>query len=359
MNAQERFFGLLSGTAVADSIGLPREGLTPRRAQRLLGAAPLRHSLIVFPGLRIGLCSDDTEHAWLTAQALVSLSAMNENEFSAGLAKRLKRWLLSLPAGCGMATLKACLRLCVGVAPDKSGVRSAGNGAVMRAPVIGAFFADDWDMLARMTKCSTAITHRDERAQEGALVVALAAAMAYTANGLPVTATSFFERVLPYVQGAELKGRLLQAKAYVQAQRSLSDFVQYLGLQKKGITGYVNHTVPAVIFTWLRYGDDYEQAVTRIVEAGGDTDSNAALVGALIGVNQGAQCIPSPWLQGMKEWPANAAFLQRMAQALATRQASASSRVTVPELPWLLLWLRNLVFLVVVLVHGFRRLLPF
>ncbi|HLM47142.1 MAG TPA: ADP-ribosylglycohydrolase family protein, partial [Myxococcaceae bacterium] len=51
--------GALLGTLVADALGLPREGLSPQRALRLFGGAPLRHRL--FLGRGVG--SDDTEHA--------------------------------------------------------------------------------------------------------------------------------------------------------------------------------------------------------------------------------------------------------------------------------------------------------
>ena len=63
----ERFTGLLLGTAVGDSLGLPREGLSRHRAMRLY-PGDLRQRLIA----RRGMLSDDTEHACMTAQALLA-----------------------------------------------------------------------------------------------------------------------------------------------------------------------------------------------------------------------------------------------------------------------------------------------
>ena len=62
----------------------------------------------------------------------------------------------------------------LGFSPARSGVKSAGNGAVMRAPIIGAWF-DDPDRIAPFVDASTAITHRDPRARSGALAIAIAA----------------------------------------------------------------------------------------------------------------------------------------------------------------------------------------
>lgn len=59
--------GSLLGAAVGDALGLPYEGLSPRRAARLLGP-PDRHRLL---GGR-GMVSDDAEHACMTAFARLS-----------------------------------------------------------------------------------------------------------------------------------------------------------------------------------------------------------------------------------------------------------------------------------------------
>jgi hypothetical protein len=58
MNAwPDKFAGTLLGMAVGDAVGLPREGLTPRRAQRLFGGPPMEHRLV----FGRGMLSGDTE----------------------------------------------------------------------------------------------------------------------------------------------------------------------------------------------------------------------------------------------------------------------------------------------------------
>ena len=77
--------GCLLGTAVGDAIGLPLEGLSPQRAARLY-PPPLRHHLI----LGRGMVSDDTDHACLTARALL-LAGGDAEAFDRTLASSL-RW---------------------------------------------------------------------------------------------------------------------------------------------------------------------------------------------------------------------------------------------------------------------------
>lgn len=155
--------GCLLGTAVGDALGLPYEGMSRLRAQRLAGSLD-RHRFL--PGR--GMVSDDTEHTCMVAQSLIE-SAGDDARFLGALARRLRWWLLALPAGTGLATLRAGVKLLIGVPPAASGVWSAGNGAAMRAPVIGAAYGHDRERLIRLVRASTRLTHRDPRAEHGAL----------------------------------------------------------------------------------------------------------------------------------------------------------------------------------------------
>ena len=53
----------------------------------------------------------------------------------------------------------SCLKLCVGKKYPNSGYYSAGNGPLMRAPVIGAYFYDNEENRKNAVKISTLITH--------------------------------------------------------------------------------------------------------------------------------------------------------------------------------------------------------
>ena len=169
--------GAILGTAVGDALGLPYEGLSPRRAQGLLGT-PDRYRFF----LGRGMVSDDTEHACMVMQALIA-AGDDVHSFTHDLAWRLRFWLLGLPAGIGLATLKAAIRLWLGVPPERSGVCSAGNAPAMRSVVLGAAI-EDLELLRHLVTASTRLTHTDPKADYGAFAVALAARMAAVANRL-------------------------------------------------------------------------------------------------------------------------------------------------------------------------------
>jgi ADP-ribosyl-[dinitrogen reductase] hydrolase len=147
--------GVLLGTAVGDTIGLPYEGLSARRVGRW---APKRlcHGFL----LRRGMVSDDTEHTALVAIALAS--TRSPGDFQSALARGLRRWLLTGPGGVGLATLRALLKLNLGFSPERSGVDSAGNGPAMRAALLG--LCVDLSDLPAYARANTRLTHTDPRA---------------------------------------------------------------------------------------------------------------------------------------------------------------------------------------------------
>src|SRR5690349_508584 len=95
LDAADAAAGSLLGTAVGDAVGLPCEGLSRRRQARF-GFSLDNYSLLP----NRGMCSDDTDHACMVAQALAA-SGGDVKKFSSSLAWRLRFWFLGLPAGIG------------------------------------------------------------------------------------------------------------------------------------------------------------------------------------------------------------------------------------------------------------------
>lgn len=350
----ERVTGVLLGMAVGDALGLPLEGLSPRRARRLF-RGELRHRLV----LGRGLLSDDTEHACMVAQALLAAPG-DLDRFVRSLAWRLRWWLLGLPAAVGWGTLRAILKLWVGISPRHSGVRSAGNGAAMRAPILGAYFAHDRDGLVEAVRRSTRLTHRDARAEAGALVIALATAAAVRSPDSAIDPAALLAELTGQLglEDKELTSALRLAEEHLSRGASPRQFAEALGLAG-GISGYVNHTVPVALYCWLRTPEDFRRSIEEVIALGGDTDTTAAIVGGMAGGLVGASGIPPAWVSGLKDWPRSVSWLRRLAARLAAPRPPAPAEALGPlRLFWPALLVRNLVFLAIVLAHGVRRMLP-
>lgn len=353
---QEVITGALLGTLVGDALGLPREGLSRERAAKLFGGAPLRHRLV----LGRGLGSDDTEHACMVAQALLS-QPEDARAFARSLAWRLRGWLISLPAGVGSATLRATVRLWLGFSPERSGVASAGNGPAMRAPLLGVCLAHQPERLEAFVRASSLLTHRDALAEDGARVVGLAAAHAarQAMAGAPVDAAALLRQLDEAVSSPDLRTALRTVGTHLERGASVTELADALGLAH-GVTGYTLHTVPVALYAWLRHREDFRAALEGVILLGGDTDSTGAIVGALAGATVGPRGIPPEWVAGLVEWPRSVAWLERLAGRLSAQfpMGGAPNRLGPLPLFWPGLLPRNLLLLAVVLVHGFRRLLP-
>ena len=349
--------GCLVGTAVGDALGLPAEGLSPQRQARLSGTIDRPRFL-----LGRGMISDDTEHTLMVAQALVA-SAGETEAFTRALARQMRVWFAMIPAGVGLATLRACLKLSIGVPPTRSGVRSAGNGPAMRAALLGVCFGNDPERLRALVRAGSRITHTDLRAEQGALAVACAAYLA--ASGTLDTAT-FVSRWRDLTAGADTEGgidaelqRGIDAACRSATKGNLQDtpaFAAGRGLAN-GVSGYVCHTVPVALHAALRHPTNFRAAVTAAIACGGDTDSVAAIVGGIVGAGVGEAGIPAAWRDNLAEWPRTVAWMDHLAErvdtAIQSRRPGRMQPVFLPAVA-----LRNLLFLLVVLYHGLRRLLP-
>ncbi|MEK7512006.1 MAG: ADP-ribosylglycohydrolase family protein, partial [Patescibacteria group bacterium] len=71
---------------------------------------------------------------------------------------------------------------------------------------------------------------------------------------------------------------------------------------KNGTSCFSLESIPFSMATFLRHPTDFRAGVLEAVNAGGDTDSNAAMVGALIGANCGVEAIPEEWRNFRKEF---------------------------------------------------------
>lgn len=352
----ERLAGCLLGTALGDSLGLPREGLTPGRARRLFGA-DLHHSLV----LGRGMVSDDTEHTCMVAQALLA-SGGDPDRFARALAWKLRFWILALPAGVGLGTARAIGKLLLGWPPSSSGVRSAGNGPAMRAAILGACLGTEPRNLRGWVRASTRCTHTDPRAERAAFLVACAAAHASTRAPAGVNAEEFLPRAIDALGDAddEIRCVLDSLGAHLARGASVREFAGSLGLAR-GVSGYAYHTVPVALYGWLRHPGDFRAAVTEVVALGGDADTTGAIVGGIVGAGVGCAALPRDWTDRLVEWPRSASWMKALAGRLAARfPGDASPGSNARELPLFrpAVLPRNILFLAIVLAHGFRRLLP-
>ncbi|WP_435009890.1 ADP-ribosylglycohydrolase family protein [Tundrisphaera lichenicola] len=339
----ERITGTLLGTALGDALGLATEGMSARDIARRFGKVDRFHLIG-----RLGIVSDDTEQSALIAQ---SLARYPDDVDLCVLAFRrsLLGWFCRLPWGVGMATIRACFRIALGC--RRSGVMSAGNGAAMRAAIVGVFFDDCPDRRETFGRALAEVTHRDPRAVEGALYVAeLAACCARSPLG---TSPEYCQEQARRVVTIESLGEAIdRARELALNEASIQE-----AAESCGTSGYVVHSVAFATFGLLRYGADPLQALSEVIGAGGDTDSIGAILGGWLGALHGEGGLPLHLVERIQDGPFGPTHLRALANRLGSHQKNSPSQV--PQYSAILALARNLVIIPIVLFHGFRRLIPF
>ncbi len=334
----------LLGTALGDSLGLPSEGMSRSRiAKRWNGSLEQR---FLFGH---GMLSDDTEHTVLASQSLL-LSGGDPRVFQKRLAGKLRWWFAGLPAGIGLATAKAIIKLWSGFPPGRNGVFSAGNGPVMRAPILGVYFANDSGRRAAFVKASTLLTHTDPKAVEAAMMAADCAAFA--TNG-ELRRDVILARMREIAVSPEWIEPIQRIEASLADELSVRQFADTMGFSK-GVSGYAVHTMTVVLYIWLRHRGDFSAIVGEAIACGGDTDSVAAIAGGVAGAE--TERFRPEWLAKLSDRPYSVDYITRLGSALGE---SAEGRLVKPPSVgnWLIIP-RNIVFFITVLFHGFRRIFP-
>lgn len=344
ISSTEAIEGCLLGCAVGDSIGLPYEGLSNRRVRRL-AKFPLRHRF-AFGG---GMVSDDTDHSIFVAQALIR-SGGDVAIFRQELAWRLRLWLLCLPAGIGWATLRSITRMWLGI--RESGVYSAGNGPSMRSGIIGAATHADPVRRRLLVEASTRLTHTDPKALAGALAVAeVTAHLASRTWTERPRATDFIALLASVSEDASWQACVTAINAACHAPDPIAAAYTAFA-NKNGVSGFVLHTVPFALVAWFQHFGNFRATIESIVQAGGDVDTVAAIAGAMAGAAVGPSGIPADWIEGIADQPHSALYVRALARRIVDDSVDVATNFSPLLLP------RGFIFTLLVLAHGFRRLLP-
>ena len=279
----------LEGLALGDAFGESffAGDAVERLQARRLSAGPWRWT-------------DDTAMAVSIVETLIERGTIDQDELAARFARRHGA---EPDRGYGLATHRGLSAIRAGrdwrsvAAGQFGGEGSYGNGAAMRASVIGAWFAGDLDRAATEARLSAEVTHTHPEAIAGAVAVAVAAALACRRD-CP-TGSSYLEAVLNYVPDCELKDRSGAARRLPVAL-PIERVVAALG---NGSRVSAQDTVPLVLWCAAARPDNYEEALWLTVSALGDRDTTCAMVGGIVACRAGHHALPAHWLERREPLP--------------------------------------------------------
>jgi ADP-ribosylglycohydrolase len=289
----ERMLLSLDGLGLGDALGemLAYQSANAARylAEDHLPAGPWFHT-------------DDTEMAISIAAVLKSHGKIDQDALARRFARRFER---DPERGYGSMTRIQLREMNAGAKWNETaanafgGQGSMGNGGAMRVAPLGAYFADDLERCVREARSSAVVTHTHCEGVAGTIAVAVAAGLAWQLKSEPREERSrrFFEAILRLTPDSRVRrGILLASEAPVALP--VENAAKILG---NGSNVTAPDTVPFCLWSAAQHLDDFKEALAKTICAGGDCDTNAAIVGGIVALSAGQRSIPADWLNSREQ----------------------------------------------------------
>jgi poly(ADP-ribose) glycohydrolase ARH3 len=297
---KSKFLGALVGTGVGDAVGAGFEGWHAAEAEMVKAVADEREVLMY---------TDDTHMMIGMAESLVAREGFDGEHMALTFMRNYERepW-----RGYGPGPPHIFRMIRAGEAWNKAAEKvypggSFGNGSAMRIAPVGVFYHDDLAMLKDVAYKSSQITHSHELGKEGAALQACAVALAVS---LEPAAAFDPEEFL-----AKL-GRFVQHEVYKQKLENIgellgkTDRARVVAELGNGIEAF--NSVPTAIYSFLSHPHSFEESILFAVSLGGDTDTIAAMTGAISGAYLGVDAVPDEWRNKLE----NRLYIEELAEKL-------------------------------------------
>jgi poly(ADP-ribose) glycohydrolase ARH3 len=293
---KDRFEGSLLGLAVGDALGGRFEA---QSGGAVRARFPTVEALIDYPQDELWY-TDDTQMAIGVAETLVAYGEIVEDRLCEAF---VANYVPSRGYGRGARAVLEAMesgRDHREVAERYFPGGSYGNGAAMRVAPVGLLFRDDRLRLLDQARRSALPTHRHPLGIEGAQLLALA--IAHCSRVERLDRAAFFEELLSACASAPYRAKIEEAAG----MRSHSELMR-LG---NGIEAL--ESVPTAIASYALAPESFESAVGHVILLGGDTDTMAAMAGALSGAYLGTAGLPRRLVDLLESSPKGRAYLTEL-----------------------------------------------
>ncbi|MFP3913623.1 MAG: ADP-ribosylglycohydrolase family protein [Actinomycetota bacterium] len=280
---KDRYRGAMVGTAIGDALGAPVEGQPTTRSY----VDSLDREL---PGLTY---TDDTAMTIGVAESLLESGGFDGHH----LAHTFARHYAAEPwRGYGASPPEIFGKLERGVPWNEAaatlfgGSGSFGNGAAMRVAPVALFAHPDTHTVASLARQTAIVTHTHPEGGDGAVCQAVAVDRLLGRDlQAPLGPVDLIQEIQPYLTTAVFQERL----TYLAASTGHGGPLEAARVLGSGISAPTS--VPTALACVLAYPRSFPDAVKAAISLGGDTDTIAAMTGALSGAYLGMNAVPAAW----------------------------------------------------------------
>jgi poly(ADP-ribose) glycohydrolase ARH3 len=313
---QDKFRGAIFGCFLGDAFGSGFEGMGPDRAvfhMSILDSPSVHHFVSKEFTRRY---TDDTDMTLALAESIIQSGQIDPED----IAKQFSLYC-DLTRGYAIGTIKAVEALRTGmkwheVARIVFENGSFGNGAAMRVSPVGLFYHHDLVSLREAAIKQANITHVHPLGQWGAVMQACSVGLAVVRD----PAASFKnEEVIVHLREVLWRGPIEYLKAVNKIEEMLSqgkklqarEVAQFLG---NGVEAHLS--VPSACYIAITYSPDFCDAIRAAISLGGDTDTIAGMVGAIVGAHVGEKGLPVEWIEQLEDGPRGRSFARGLSDRL-------------------------------------------
>ena len=298
------------GIQIGDALGMPVESRTAKEIKEKYGRiermiSPKDHKYL--SDNKAGTYTDDTQLTLAVAKGLIADPLNMDSQVKFHLDAFNKS-----TSGWGRSTREAVSRLANGCTWQTSGQLNGeftgkGNGVSMKvSPVAALFDLYDENKVVSFIKKLSLMTHRTNMAVISGMTQSFAVRYCLMTNEKEFNSNTFIEWVL---SGANIGNNefpdVCEEKDNLYLRlKSLKKHNEYTTKKiiedYNGGTCYCYNSLP---FTYLFFLKDYDSidAMYNVIAAGGDTDTNASMVGGLLGALHGYTVFPEHLIATLDE----------------------------------------------------------
>ncbi|HEY1703572.1 MAG TPA: ADP-ribosylglycohydrolase family protein [Trebonia sp.] len=322
VSTRDRALGAFYGLALGDALGMPTQSMSRAEIARRYGPIrTLRDAVAdqpIVPGMPAGSVTDDTEQAVLLARLLISGGGRVAPEvFATALldweSEMARRGSLDL---LGPSTKRALELLGNGTPPWEAGRTGTTNGAAMRITPVAIATPPDLGRLVEAVTATSEITHNTNLGIAAAAAVAAAVSAGIDGADLPA-ALDLAERAAAdggrrghWCAGGDIAARIGWARRWVRDLVDANDAGgndtggnDAGGDRREAVAGAVyavvgtsvaaQESVVAAFALVEALGSSPADALATAAGLGGDTDTIAAIAGAILGAQHGLSGLPA------------------------------------------------------------------
>ena len=291
METKDKIYGTIFGQAIGDALGLGTEFMSKTEVREKYPDGLKEYSQIIRDYHRAkfqpGSWSDDTDMMLCIANAIIEDKGINLHT----IARNFKQWVYAPETrGVGQTILKV---LSIAEYVEKphqvaeliwrmTRTKNAANGSVMRTAIIGL----KKENVAQTAEEVCKLTHFDPRCVGSCVIVSEI-----------INHLIWHDEQLSYSQIMTIGNKYDKSIAeYID--KAYYNGIESLELDEPSSIGYTLKALGSALWC-LFHVNEFEEGLLRVVNEGGDADTNAAVACAMLGAKFGYTSIPQKYTDGL------------------------------------------------------------